>query len=407
MHITPRGNLLVHVFALALVFASFALSSTVAASDNALTRKAAAVPATIVTMEKSFIDAVATKSVANNPNANQVGPLGKSPDRPRRITVERLDASSLSVAVDTPSGTRVLFQSEITPEGRRKAQIFAIDRLRHSARPLIGRPTGNESKTPEVSVGGVNLFSALKEKRDRNATDVQFQSFVAYGDGMAVMQAIPILYANFEDDAEDLLAPFGVIAMGIQLVSGVYTGFVSLDDDVVSPSIRQNMLSACFGQKDCFVKGRTFTVRPSGIFDVVSKSTNRLAKSAEKDLRLPPRRPVSAYLSILTAPSVTPRAKNGNGTCDDPGPCFGYCGPACDNPGQIWTPACFHHDYCVCAYGHDQCVISVPEGCLDCATLIEAVLSYGGSLLEWFLSWFSDGGGGNPCDQENPICQGG
>jgi hypothetical protein len=100
-------------------------------------------------------------------------------------------------------------------------------------------------------------------------------------------------------------------------------------------------------------------------------------------------------------------AKNGNGVCDDPGPCFGWCGPGCNNPGQITTPACLAHDYCVCAYGHSACIIDFPTECAACGSLVDAVISFAGEFLEWFLSWFSDESGGDPCDWENPICQGG
>ena len=86
-------------------------------------------------------------------------------------------------------------------------------------------------------------------------------------------------------------------------------------------------------------------------------------------------------------PGVTtlPWLKNGDGTCTDPGPCFGMCGPGCTNPGDISTPACYGHDLCVCAYGFLDCVLTVPEGCDGCSSLFDAVCSYIAKLIEWFF----------------------
>jgi hypothetical protein len=116
--------------------------------------------------------------------------------------------------------------------------------------------------------------------------------------------------------------------------------------------------------------------RSSGLFDPLSKH-----KSSS------PGKPAS--FDQASAQSTGVESANGNGSCDMNGSCFGLCGPECITPGNISTPACFGHDYCVCAYSHAQCLFSPPAGCglaqsQQCASLFEAAGSWLGGMWDSF-----------------------
>jgi hypothetical protein len=341
-------------------------------------------------------------------NASQ---LKAEQHHPKRIKLQHHDRTKLVVAVDAPNGTRLIFTSHIKENGKRLAQVHSVDFTTRTSAPLISKDE-ESSDSKGLIIGGVNLYATLKAKQTDSKAVRDLQSFVTNAkEGQALLASIPVLYANLEKESAELLAPFGALVMALQLASGINAGIPNLESDYVSPQTRERLLKECEGKRNCFIKGDTFIVRPTGLFDSVSKEAkaNRVKVLDVPHRFLPRASSTSNYTKLLSAGKEQSRfsAKNGNGVCDDPGPCFGWCGPGCNNPGQITTPACLAHDYCVCAYGHSACIIDFPTECAACGSLVDAVISFAGEFLEWFLSWFSDESGGDPCDWENPICQGG
>ena len=96
---------------------------------------------------------------------------------------------------------------------------------------------------------------------------------------------MPALYAGLEGleptpEVADLLAPFGAIAMALQVGTKQFRGFKHADK-IVGNARAKAMSDACSGVDDCVLRGKRFLVHRSGLFDVLSKH-----KGASADKRV-------------------------------------------------------------------------------------------------------------------------
>jgi hypothetical protein len=201
--------------------------------------------------------------------------------------------------------------------------------------------------------------------------------------------------------------------MMLQLTSGERPGLKNAEKHL-SKEHHKALKDRC-KSTDCLGQGKLFTVHATGLFDPMSKVQRET--NAKKLMGLAE---ATSVRSITDAPSSVAvlRYKSGS-SCpvtsmarDD----FGYCGPGGAHPGNLQTPQCVGHDYCVCAYSHAECLLNVPEGCLgdpglgiQCASLLEAIGSVFGEIYEWIRDWLF-GENPDPFDDDlpctlGPLCQ--
>lgn len=198
-----------------------------------------------------------------------------------------------------------------------------------------------------------------------------------------------------------LRVKLGVIATTLQLLSNDYRGFKNADHHLSLDKL-QHYSDACKNNKECMLKGKSFTVWRPGLFDVVSdfkpmpqvKTTN--IKNALSRLGVQNLTTIFATQSndverivFGAASTAYVLRKDGDGTCSSQGQtsdCFGSCGSGCIKPGDSSTSECRGHDYCVCAYGHGACIVDVPDDCglanLPCSSLLDAIFSYIQDMLD-------------------------
>jgi D-alanine-D-alanine ligase-like ATP-grasp enzyme len=182
----------------------------------------------------------------------------------------------------------------------------------------------------------------------------------------------------------------------------------------------------CLGERECVYSGKDFSIYQSGLFDALSKRSLNVKRIAAASglprLVSSPDRSILSQINstspqLILSPNSIP-LKNGDGSCTDPGACFGYCGPGCIAPGMVATVECLGHDLCVCKYGHAACVNSVPAGCggtnVQCYDLTEAALSWVGGIWDilmdfwdWIMSWFDQEPEDpyDPCSGGGALCQ--
>jgi hypothetical protein len=346
----------------------------------------------------------------------------------------------LFVGYQSETGKRILFRSRQFFGIGMSAQVLHFDPALGKVVELVGRSKSvdeNGKRIKDVNVGGIDIRSAMQDikTKSRSYTDKQQQltEFATNDAGRALLDGVPALYAALEGLEADektakLLEPFGSVVLMLQLTSQQFRGFQSADKVLDQDKLAQ-LKAACGDTSDCVMRGKRFTVHRFGLFDPLSKQSLGAVKkttnfgqsfSANPILR---EAPISSELNqILNATSSLSvagvRRKEGNGFCYNmTGQYFGGCGPGSLTPGNVWTPQCYGHDYCVCAYSNLECVNEVPANCgvaqnVPCYSLWEATVSWFDAIWDmvgqwwtefwaWVESWFEQ----PPACPPNIICQ--
>ena len=353
---------------------------------------------------------------------------------PRLIVAKYNATDGLVVVYESETGKRILFKARFRPDGGVMAKIMHRDPTTGKVVPIVGRSSQHDASgkgVEDIEVAGVDLRAFLKNsarKSDGHAEkEQQLKQFLATETGQTLLDAMPALYAGLEGleptpEVGDLLAPFGAIAMALQVGTKQFRGFKHADK-IVGNARAQAMRDGCLGVDDCVLRGKHFIVHRSGLFDVLSKHTaGSTRKRAQADPVSVPssglrqfQRPVDIVEQIQQfrrptgiveliqqlaqtqqASGNQDRRKNGDGHCSQATrdlSYFGLCGPGEFTPGSVATTECYGHDYCVCAYGHSSCVFDVPPDCgvedsVWCYSLFEAAASYFEDLWTTFWSWF-------------------
>lgn len=342
-----------------------------------------------------------------------------------RLTIGSYNRAQGLIAVyQSETGKRLLFEAQHQPDGTIIAQIFQRDPATGKIVPIVVRGSTQGSlrtASDHLEVAGVNLSSLLNGKtlpsNSRDQNERLLKQFVKAETGQAILDSLPALYARLEQfeaspDLADLVAPFGAIAMALQVSAKEYRGFKNADK-MMGGTKDQALRDACRGVDDCLMRGKTFMVHRSGLFDVLSKHKGASLAKREQLNASPPvpavlenfRRPngVAEFIQQLAQAQQSTagqdRQKDLDGACSLAtryGACFGLCGPGCNTPGNVATTECYGHDYCVCAYGHGACVNSVPQDCgvvdsINCYNLYEAAGSFFSDLGSSFWAWFTSG----------------
>jgi hypothetical protein len=305
------------------------------------------------------------------------------------------------VGYQSTAGKRIMLRSKMLADGTVRAEMAHLNPTTRKVETLLRRVKRTDAVTGRIhyplEVAGVDVgtyFATEVVARKAPAGNLDaLARFMASDVGQAYAEAVPAIYAAVEPmevNAKDSLlqSPFGLVLTVLQLSTAQYGGFEHAERTVGRE--RANLLRLSCGDSGCKYRGKHFTVHSSGLFDVVSKSKlSAFGKKACADSSQLP-----SALSV-----VMNTQKNGNGICDDPGGCFGACGPLCWNPGNIWTIECFGHDLCACRWGHMACIFSIPEDGEYCATFGEAAASF----FEAFFAMFGSTPPEFPDEEEDPF----
>jgi hypothetical protein len=312
------------------------------------------------------------------------GELGKP-----QLLIQDFDvATGLLAAYQSASGKRILIKGWSPSNGVFMAEAVHVN-AGGDVEVLVGRSREVDPVTgvrrDSYVAAGVDVLAYVKAhaKDHVPSADNALGKFVLSEEGQAFSQAVPALYTAMESLPEDaslvgLPGMLGATLTALQLVTGIHAGFDEADQ-VIGVDKANALRSACKG--DCRLRGKYFTVHSTGLFDILAKvPPDKKASSVN----------VFKSLSALNATREIPSTfgssflKNGDGSCTDPGPCFGSCGPGCINPGDIASDRCLGHDACQCAFGWTACVNSCPEnviyvpdiGFVNCSALVDAIIEY-------------------------------
>jgi hypothetical protein len=233
-----------------------------------------------------------------------------------------------------------------------------------------------------LAVIGIDVMSVLvdgqKKRRFDEGQQRRLREFMRTDDAADLLDGVATLYVQLDtlessNAVAAFKAPFGALRTSLELITGHYRGIDQLSD--IADSGKQTALrDACAGGR-CQLSGKGFVVQRSGMFDTL---TNVAARSRRAQGQCIDANKPSTHSSTG---EVTPQLLEsicGTG-------CDGYCGPGCCTPGDIQTPECAGHDRCVDQYGHLDCLFGTPDGCVECNSLIEAVISWINGLLDKLL----------------------
>jgi len=288
-------------------------------------------------------------------------------------------SQGLLAGYQSASGKRILLRSWWRTNGSIAGEVVHLDPESGLIKPLLGLSRRSDSATGKrimtFDVAGVDVVEYLaKGLLMRRAPSVEadaVQQFFVGDAGRAYSEAIPALYAMLEPLETDpklaeLQAPLGAILTALQLSTGINSGFEQAD--AVLGSTRSGDLRGACGTRHCLFRGLHFTVHANGLFDVLTKTKKAPGKGTAS----------CAAKSAGHIPSWSGRVvpMNGDGTCTDPGGCFGMCGLGCFNPGEVFTPECLGHDLCVCKWSDVSCAFGIPDDCDGCSSLVDAIISF-------------------------------
>jgi hypothetical protein len=426
---TKHREIASQIFSVFVAMSTFAFASALDASAR-----------TTSAQESGRTPVTAKAGVASDASVISKTYLQDSPksETEPHILIGRFDEKSGLVAgFQASSGKRILFRARFSSGGAVVAQALHFDPSTGKIYNLIERSrsvdaTGAPIKS--IIVGGIDLAGLLRGAKDKNdgypERKERAVQFLKQPEGKALLEGIPALYAALDgvadnSAAQQLKQPFGAIVMGLQLGANVYSG---LDATLRTTGTEKlaAMSARCLGEKECVYSGKDFSIYQSGLFDALSKRSLNVKRIAAASglprLVSSPDRSILSQINstspqLILSPNSIP-LKNGDGSCTDPGACFGYCGPGCIAPGMVATAECLGHDLCVCKYGHAACVNSVPAGCsgpnVQCYDLIEAALSWVGGIWDilmefwdWIMSWFDQEPEDpyDPCSGGGALCQ--
>ncbi|WP_339937015.1 hypothetical protein [Undibacterium luofuense] len=288
---------------------------------------------------------------------------------------------------ESADGKRVLFRSKYTARGNLVATALHYNPDHRKIEQLIDMRPSTRVAQGGINVAGVELSRALKEGAKNNKFDPKQQKKLKNNMGSianeTLMDGIAALYLHLDQidnkpELSKLIAIFGASRTAIELITGHYNGIENLI--AASDESKVKLLSQGCLKGKCLYNGNKFVVHRSGFFDVLSAQKSNVKTKFSKQV------------SCINNSNNQKAGFKIAGAEDDNNDCHGMCGPGCFNPGNISTPECLGHDNCVQEYGHLQCIFSVPEGCVECNSLVEAIISYLGALF---------GGGNNGKDEDS------
>lgn len=154
-----------------------------------------------------------------------------------RLTIGSYNRAQGLIAVyQSETGKRLLFEAQHQPDGTIIAQIFQRDPATGKIVPIVVRGSTQGSlrtASDHLEVASVNLSSLLNGKtlpsNSRDQNERLLKQFVKAETGQAILDSLPALYARLEQfeaspDVADLVAPFGAIAMALQVSAKEYRG---------------------------------------------------------------------------------------------------------------------------------------------------------------------------------------
>ena len=210
-----------------------------------------------------------------------------------RLIVGKYNLSQGLVAVyQSETGKRILFKARFRPDGGIMAKFLHRDPTTGKIVPIVGRSKQQDASgkgVEDLEIAGVDRRAFLKNSTlNSNGHEEkvqQLKQFLATETGQTLLDAMPALYAGLEGleptpEVADLLAPFGAIAMALQVGTKQFRGFKHADK-IVGNARAKAMSDACSGVDDCVLRGKRFLVHRSGLFDVLSKH-----KGASADKRV-------------------------------------------------------------------------------------------------------------------------
>ena len=200
-----------------------------------------------------------------------------------RINVARYESSQGLIATyQAASGKRIVFAANLGPEGKIRAQALHVNPTTGKVEGIINRSkdVGDDGKPlRDVTIDGVNMRAFIKNSVQKTNGHAEKESrlkhFLADDTGDAFLEGLPALYAaleGMESEAElaSLAAPFGAVAMVLQLGTKEFRGFKHVDK-VLGANKAQAMRNACDPADDCVARGKHFVIHRSGLFDVLGK----------------------------------------------------------------------------------------------------------------------------------------
>lgn len=291
------------------------------------------------------------------------------------------------------NGRRILFKAAWVANGSVVVSATHFDAQRGRPYSFYSpRTRDGNNATLHMQLAGMDVvqyFRAVKNEPPGRRHD-PIGDFIESDSGEAFFEGVPALFAQLEALDLDpklsaLQAQFGATLTLLQLASNKLTGFRQADA-VIGSAHANEFRSACQGK--CEFAGKSFMVHKNGLFDNISKRQSSFTKM---------------ILGGTTGPF---RLKNGDGICDNPGPCFGRCGERCDGQpwmGNVYTAACTAHDLCVCMWGGAACIFfdssNPPNGyCPGCGDLWDAAVSFIWEVVNIVVDWLMGvlGGGEVP-----------
>ena len=214
---------------------------------------------------------------------------------PRLIVAKYNVTDGLVAVYESETGKRILFKARFKSDGGMMAKILHRDPTTGKLVPIVGRSKQQDASGKEVediAVAGVDLRALLKNGASKSDGQVekehQLKQFLATETGQTLLDAMPALYAGLEGleptpEVADLLAPFGAIAMALQVGTKQFRGFKHADK-IIGNARAKAMSDACSGVDDCVLRGKYFMVHRSGLFDVLGKHKGATAnKRAQVD----------------------------------------------------------------------------------------------------------------------------
>jgi hypothetical protein len=369
-------------------------------------------------------------------------------NNPKLVVGKYSKAEGMVVGYQSNRGKRIMFSAKFPDAGGVYAQVLHFDPIKQKVVPVFHkskRAYETGEKVRDINVGDVDILAFMKgemgqSRGDEHANNLRkLVEFLDSDIGDALAEATPALYARLdsmesvEQEIAKLKAPFGAVAMALQLSTKRFTGF-EYADKVLGSARTKNMRDACAGDASCQFRGKGYIVHNYGLFDALSKhkglpdlnrdgaapavkgSTGCGSGFSKLNYREPT---ISQSFAPGTVKPSLARLLTDPVTCILTEPCFGMCGPLCFNPGNIETPACLGHDMCSCQFGHLSCVFSTPAGCgagtsVTCASLYSAVFSWLDGLLgianeflqtliDYLADYDDDGCLSDPlCDSNSP-----
>ena len=189
------------------------------------------------------------------------------------------DAEGLFAGYEASNGARLLSKVSPTGDGTLTVRVLYFNRSERQIKPLVtmgARDALNPMAGSTLLVGGVDVIQLMAdarrpERRD-HAAQGRFRQVARSAEGEALIEFVPVLYAQLEefdeyaDQAAGLKAPLGLIRMAFDL-TGSPAGFRNANallGDTRAVELRSNCQSP-----SCFMQGKQFVVHQNGLFDIM------------------------------------------------------------------------------------------------------------------------------------------